>query len=1093
MTFACCGKEFLFKKILNCSQTPLPTSYRSYTYSLNLSQSRVQKHMYQDNYNFNFIKITSSIFWLDYINIKLLLNISTCCLLWLSLFQFIFLFICNPSICNPGPDTSVQFKTSSGLSVFYQNVQGLIPFSNLAEDHPQLDYNKIFELNAYINSHIPDIIILNETWLKPSILDSEIFPPDKYVIHRLDRSEKTHPIDPLNPKKYRRNGGGVLIAINISLSIESKTIPTNCSAELLAIELALPNKTKIILTTCYRDGTLGMSNCSEILSTLGRLSRKKMLRKFIVIGDFNLKGIDWASGNTRGSIEREFLNEFADLGLFQCINTATHDKGKILDILLTTSTSYLKNLKIIDTERFCISDHYAITFSITEKVKRKQHVKRLCYNYKKANWKLLNEELEMINWENLLDYHEPEIAWQNFKKILFSKVDNHIPKFLVKNEHQPPWFDSECFKKCKEKDKLHKLFKLKNTLQAELKFKASRREFKTLIRSKMRANLDYCDRNILTKKFWSHVKSSKNSSRIPEVISYEGITANEPLAKANMFNQYFYKQFSGPSCYDTNIDFTNDSTFDIDLSDSRIKPLLDNLDINKAQGPDAVSGAVLKNCSKTLAYPLSILFNLSYNTGYIPQEWKLANVVPVHKKDDKNKVTNYRPISLTSLVMKVFERILYDELLTRTIDKIDTRQHGFLRNRSCNSNLLLFTESIVRSLHEKIGTDVIYFDFAKAFDTVSHDLILNKLKTQYNIDGTLLKFFTEYLCSRKQRVILDNVISECVDILSGVPQGSILGPLLFVLFINDIYTNIDKDTNIALFADDTKIWRDINSEADCEILQNDINTLSTWSRNNKMSFHPDKCKALSIHDSRPDFVKVLPFPYCYYNINGNIIEFCENERDLGVLVSSNFRWDDQHDKILKKAHQMLGFTKRTCHFILDARKRRSLYLSLVRSNFEHGSIIWRPVTETEISDFEKLQKKALKWIFKEENMHYNDETYIKRCCQANLTPMKIFFDINDLTFFHKIVHENVPILLPEYIKPYTGQGRLRQANLDSLSYVCTFTSSSYPSSRSPFYKSFFYRVIHSWNSIPLNLRIIENIHTFKRQAICHYLNAQSMI
>ena len=324
-----------------------------------------------------------------------------------------------------------------------------------------------------------------------------------------------------------------------------------------------------------------------------------------------------------------------------------------------------------------------------------------------------------------------------------------------------------------------------------------------------------------------------------------------------------------------NIDFTNDSTFDIDLSDSRIKPLLDNLDINKAQGPDAISGAVLKNSSKTLAYPLSILFNLSYNTGYIPQELKLANVVPVHKKDDKKKVTYYRPISLTSLVMKVFERILYDELLTRTIGKIDTRQHGFLRNRSCNSNLLLFTESIVRSLHEKIGTDVIYFDLAKALDTVSHDLILNKLKTQYSIDGTLLKFFTEYLCSRK-RVILDNVISECVDVLSGVPQGSILGPLLFVLFINDIYTNIDKDTNIALFADDTKIWRDINSEADCEILQNDINTLRTWSRNNKMSFHPDKCKVLSIHDSRPDFVKVLPFPYCYYNINGNIIEFCKN-------------------------------------------------------------------------------------------------------------------------------------------------------------------------------------------------------------------------
>ena len=156
-----------------------------------------------------------------------------------------------------------------------------------------------------------------------------------------------------------------------------------------------------------------------------------------------------------------------------------------------------------------------------------------------------------------------------------------------------------------------------------------------------------------------------------------------------MFNKYFYKQFSEPSCYETDIDFTNDSTFDIDFSASRIKPLLDNLDINKAQGPDAISGAVLKNCSKTLAYPLSILFTLTYNTGYIPQEWKLANVVPVFKKDDKNKVTNYRPISLTSLVMKVLERILYDELFTRTIDKIDKRQHGFLKNKSCNTYFYL--------------------------------------------------------------------------------------------------------------------------------------------------------------------------------------------------------------------------------------------------------------------------------------------------------------------------------------------------------------------------------------------------------------------
>ena len=149
-----------------------------------------------------------------------------------------------------------------------------------------------------------------------------------------------------------------------------------------------------------------------------------------------------------------------------------------------------------------------------------------------------------------------------------------------------------------------------------------------------------------------------------------------------------------------------------------------------------------------------------YNTGYIPLEWKLDNVVPIHKKDDKKKVVNYRPISL---VMKAFERILYDELLARTQEKIDPRQHGFLKNKPCNTNLLTFTEFIARTLHEKIGTDVIYFDFAKAFDTVSHDHILQKLKVQYKIDGTLLKLFVNYLQGRKQQVIIDNAISNSVD------------------------------------------------------------------------------------------------------------------------------------------------------------------------------------------------------------------------------------------------------------------------------------------------------------------------------------------
>ena len=162
----------------------------------------------------------------------------------------------------------------------------------------------------------------------------------------------------------------MLIAVNNKLSLQSKILPIKCAAELLAIELSLPDSTKIIISTCYRVGTLGMSNYNEIMQALNKLSRKNMLQKFVVIGDFNLKGVNWVTGDSTNSLENEFVNGFADLGLLQCIDAPTHNKGKILDILLTKSKQYITDLKIINTERFCISDHYAVTFNITQTVFR---------------------------------------------------------------------------------------------------------------------------------------------------------------------------------------------------------------------------------------------------------------------------------------------------------------------------------------------------------------------------------------------------------------------------------------------------------------------------------------------------------------------------------------------------------------------------------------------------------------------------------------------------------------------------------------------------------------------------------------------------
>ena len=322
----------------------------------------------------------------------------------------------------------------------------------------------------------------------------------------------------------------------------------------------------------------------------------------------------------------------------------------------------------------------------------------------------------------------------------------------------------------------------------------------------MRANLYGPNRNQLTKKFWSQVESASKSTRIPDTVFLKGKASSDSKTKADKFNTCFYSQFSRASKYDIDIDFNLDESFEIDFNMGKFKDILSNIDCNKAQGPDNIHGIVLKKCAEALAKPLSIMFKLVYNTGIIPTEWKLANVVPVFKKDDKENVRNYRPISLTYICGKVIERIMYDELYCRTINLIDNKQHGFLRNKSCMTNVNTLVESISTTLMENLPTDIIYFDFAKAFDTVDHDLILNKLKFQYHIDGRMLKFFNKnYLSNRSQRVVLDNCNSDIVSVLSGVPQCSILGPLLFVLFINDIYENIDEDSNINQYADDTKL------------------------------------------------------------------------------------------------------------------------------------------------------------------------------------------------------------------------------------------------------------------------------------------------
>ena len=1002
--------------------------------------------------------------------------------LWLCLLNFLLIGIVNPSLLNPGPNTSSKTRP---LKILYNNVNGLVHARDARSNTPAINTTKLHELHGYVFKHKPDIIILNETWLKSSIYDFEILPDDLYKIKRADRSSKTHPWDPSNPKKYRQGGGGVLIAHRRDIELESTEVGfIKVQAEILTLNFKLASGKRLNISTFYRVGTLGIENFEHVKEYLTSLACKKKLDKHVLIGDLNFAETSWPDGVTTVELQRKFLDLLMlDLGHSQLISEVTHKDGNVLDLLFTNISNMVENIDILGRNEVCSSDHFGITFNIKLDVPLKKSVKRKVYDYTKADWKSINFELKRVNWDLLLDKHDPHTSWPAFKAVLSIICDKYIPKKSVGNQFQVPWFDSECNKILGEKEKWRaKAHSANGTEEDHEKFRAFRKKFKKVMDEKLRMNVeDDSDPALISKKFWKHVKSTSKSTRIPETVWYKNKFRNKPIDQANLFNEFFYEQFSEESYYEIGFNMDEEDHFmSLKFHEFDVYQILKDTNPNKAAGPDGIHGLVLKKCASNLAKPLTKMFNVSFVTGCLPEEWKLASIVPLHKKGEKGSVENYRPISLTSLVMKVFEKCIKKELFSSCKELLDPRQHGFLNERSCLTQMVPFTYDVALKLNDKSKCDVIYFDFAKAFDSVSHDLILKKLKNIYKVDGLMLRFVKSYLQGRQQQVVVGGTSSSKLPVKSGVPQGSILGPLLFVIFINDMFNCVSKNTKIALYADDTKIWREVKCSEDHFALQKDIDSLCTWAVTNKMKFHPSKCKALSVTNQR-NILHNLPCTIFNYKLDSTYIDYVSCQVDLGVSVSNKLLFGEHCEKLVARANSKLGLLMRTCHFTTNIKQKRSFYLAVVRSNFEHCSVIWRPNSSHQISKFDAIQKRAGKWIYGRRFDHYSDTEYYEKQKEQDILPIKLKFVLNDLVLFYKIVNSLTSIKLPDlfaFKKPthvrYTRQTSSIIDLKDTTQIECSITPNC-----DSFRQSFYYRTMKMWNRLPYVIRQEARISVFK--------------
>ena len=498
---------------------------------------------------------------------------------------------------------------------------------------------------------------------------------------------------------------------------------------------------------------------------------------------------------------------------------------------------------------------------------------------------------------------------------------------------------------------------------------------------------------------------------------------------------------------------------------------LEELDLYKAPGVDGISPFILNKCSEVLCYPLSVMFIKSFKSGIVPSAWKSANVTPIFKKGVKTCPSNYRPVSLTSILCRVKERILRDEMVRYLISNnlISQDQHGFVPAKSCLTNLIETMDIVTEALNRGFFVILILLDFSRAFDTVCHRFLLAKLEA-YGFDAAIVNWIRNFLANRKQRVAMGSAYSEWVEVASGVPQGSVLGPLLFVIFINDM----PKLTNhfCKLYADDSKLIGVVRNSKDVELLQNDLDVLVEWAKQWGMKFNIDKCKVMEIQSNK--FSKInIDYTLSMIN-NGSRVDLTktEREKDLGVILNRKLKFCDHIDQAILKGNRVLGMLRRSFKF-WDKKMFKKLYGAFIRPHLEYGAAIWNPHLKRDIKKLEKVQRRATKLVPEVRSLPYASrlealdiQSLEERRKRGDLIQyFKFYKGFNRIKWYHS----NIPMASLSSDGPARG---IRGASHRVTKQVSKIEA------RDNFLSN---RVVNDWNGLPNEIVSSKSVNQFKNR------------
>ena len=813
------------------------------------------------------------------------------------------------------------------------------------------------------------IVAITETHLLKEYEDAEIIRGfSNYTLHRCDRD--------VNKGRKKKWGGTLLLTSRNILSTEGDHLSNGC-CEILITEL---NELKITMITVYRPPDTTTAEFKEILEFARNYLTTHTCQDIILVGDFNFPKeiVVWKETEdgvvplptTYISDERkEQFQELLDFSnehfLHQIISMPTR-LDNTLDLVFTNVPAMLHSPISIPIES---SDHCLIQAQsnygskhAAKPTEDQDQPEMAKYSFERADKDTLKVILQLADLKNIVA-NAPSVQKANealTNKFVECAKKAKVPVKTNSPANQVPNNLRPLFKK-----RIQTMRKLKSKHQSETYnvWKQNLNEINSeIIRIQEANNYEKERKQINNLKtdpaaFYKYAKESKDirSTIGPLIDTANGNTNYESGPKkmadilSNQYESVFTKPQHGPRRFDN---LAESSLTDINFTTQDITQAIKEISVTSAPGPDGIPPIFLKDYAEEIAEALQLLWRKSLDTGESPEGTHLAYITPIFKSGAKSEPANYRPVSLTNHITKVFERIVKKEITFYLTGQqlYNETQHGFRKRRSTQTNLIEYYESILHQLETNRSTDSIYLDFSKAFDKCDHGIILDKLSA-LGITGKLNQWIETFLRNRKQIVVVNGSKSEPVWVTSGVPQGSVLGPLLFLILMYDITDGI-TNALLSSFADDTKVWRGINSAACSNLLQNELNIIYNWAIQNNMQFNDKKFQAIHFYHM---VLELIQPPYRYTDSTSKDINFTKNVKDLGIQMSEDLSFATHISTVAAKGKQMAGW-------ILRIFKSRDIFLlktllkQLILPRIEYCCVLWSPTLQSQISQLESVQR-----------------------------------------------------------------------------------------------------------------------------------------